>query len=66
VRTLNDETDKVKYPCHGSKECTASWTYDDWHCSGCHWKGMGVQDLLCGDDKLRKRAEDLREKLRSK
>lgn len=56
-------SEKAKYPCHGAKSCSASWTYDDWHCSGCHWKGMGRADLEYGDDKLRARAAELRKRL---
>lgn len=61
--TRENREDREKYPCHGSKECTASWTYDDWHCSGCHWKGMGTCDLKYGDDNLRTEAEALRTRL---
>lgn len=63
--TLNTAmADQPRYSCHGATECKASWTYDDWHCSGCHWKGMGVLDLTHGDKELREKAAALREKLK--
>lgn len=63
VRTAFNNHDKPKYDCHGAAECSASWTWDDWHCTGCHWKGMGCSDLKFGDDALRAKAESLRQKL---
>ena len=59
VKTLLDDDSKEKYQCHNAQKCHASWTYDDWHCTGCHWKGMGTQDLRAGDDELRLKAENL-------
>ena len=59
VKTFLDDESKSVYPCHGGKECKHSWTYDDWHCTGCPWKGMGRADLENGDDELRATAKRL-------
>lgn len=42
--TTNDQLDKSKYDCYNNSDCTKSITYDDWHCSGCRWKGMGTAE----------------------
>lgn len=60
IQTSHNNTDKEKYPCHGSLSCTSSWTYDDWHCTGCHWKGMGLSDLEYGSQELRDHAAKLK------
>lgn len=60
--TLN-RYDKEKYPCHGDKECFSTWTYDNWHCTGCHWKGMGTMDVKTGNTFLKSRAKNLFVKL---
>lgn len=65
ITELNDPN-KLKYHCHNAKTCSASWTYDDWHCTGCHWKGMGLSDLKYGNAELRAEAEALRLKLASR
>jgi hypothetical protein len=67
---INEDSDKLKYPCHGADECSSSWTYDDWHCTGCHWKGMGRMDLefaqRMGDTKTVERAAQLRKHIELK
>lgn len=61
---LNNRDDRAKYACHGQlKPCISSWTYDDWHCTGCHWKGLGVQDVAHGDAELKDRYEALKAEL---
>lgn len=47
VFTINgDVEDRGLYSCHNqTKRCISSWTYDDWHCNGCHWKGLGQKDI---------------------
>lgn len=63
VHTTHNQTDKEKYPCYNDLACTSSWTYDDWHCTGCHWKGMGLADLEFGSEELRQHAAKLKAKL---
>lgn len=63
VKTLNDLPHKMSYDCFNGMFCSSSWTYDDHHCTGCHWKGMGVEDLKNGDDALRAHADRLRQLL---
>jgi hypothetical protein len=58
--TTNDRTDKEKYECFNADECSSSWTYDDWHCSGCHWKGLGIQEIKYGGIKLAAKADEIR------
>ena len=61
---INNRDDRAKYPCHGKREpCTSSWTYDDWHCTGCHWKGLGVQDVAHGDAELKAQYDALKAEL---
>mgnify|MGYP003422050272 CR=1 FL=1 len=61
--TTNDRTDKEKYPCFNADECSSSWTYDNWHCTGCHWKGLGIQDIKFGGKELEERAAQVRLKI---
>lgn len=69
-RLFNEQEHKTKYSCHGADSCSSSWTYDDWHCTGCHWKGMGRMDLeyakRYGDTKLLERADALRKQIELK
>jgi len=44
--TKNNKVTSPKYSClNSSKRCQVSWTYDNHHCNGCHWKGLGVMDI---------------------
>jgi hypothetical protein len=61
--TTNDNHDKVRYDCWGNDECHKSWTYDDWHCTGCHWKGLGTLDVEHGGKKLKAEAQEVRTKI---
>jgi hypothetical protein len=36
----------TKYPCYNSERCTATWTWDDWHCCGCKHQGLQQGDLI--------------------
>lgn len=69
-RLLHELETRPLYPCHGADSCEASWTYDDWHCNGCHWKGMGRMDLeyakTHGDTKLLEKADALRKRIDQK
>lgn len=49
--------------CYHSDSCPASWTAHNQACTGCHWKGMGVAEVMFGPEKLREEAAALREKL---
>lgn len=55
IKTFNNDDGATRYECYNSDNCTTSWTYDNPHCTGCHWKGLGVQDVEHGDDHLRQR-----------
>lgn len=46
--------------CYNSDSCPASWTAHNQACTGCHWKGMGVAELMFGPEELRDRAEALK------
>jgi hypothetical protein len=61
--TTHNETDKEKYPCWNADECFSSWTYDNWHCTGCQWKGLGIQDIKFGGKELEDKAAKVREKI---
>lgn len=62
--TRFDDVDKPLYQCNGQKTpCISSWTWDDWHCNGCPWKGFGVQDVATGDAELKAEYEALKVKL---
>lgn len=61
--TTNNDSNKSRYPCWGSTECTSSWTYDNWHCTGCHWKGLGRSDIDFGGELARIQAAAVREKI---
>ena len=52
--TTNDK-EAVPYHCHNADVCTASWTYDDHHCTGCHWKGLGTEDIKAGNADVKAR-----------
>ena len=39
-----DDT-KTKYPCYNSEKCSATWTWDCWHCCGCKNQGLQIGDL---------------------
>lgn len=58
--TTNDRADKEKYDCFNAEKCTSSWTYDNWHCTGCHWKGLGIQDIVHGGKEFEDRAAQVR------
>lgn len=46
VFTTNNDINAEKYDCFNSlKRCQSTWTYDNHHCTGCHWKGLGQKDI---------------------
>lgn len=64
--TKNDNVnEKSKYECFNSiNRCLSSWTYDNYHCNGCHWKGLGTQDIATDDSgKLEQEAKSVEMRL---
>ena len=49
------------YPCFNASACHQSWTWDNHHCTGCHWKGLGTEDIRHGGIEYVKAASKIRE-----
>ena len=49
------------YPCFNGTVCHTSWTYDNHHCTWCHWKGLGVEDVRHGGPEYVTAASKVRE-----
>jgi hypothetical protein len=50
IFTTNNIENAEKYDCFNSiVRCKSTWTYDNHHCTGCHWKGLGKADISNDD-----------------